>query len=377
MALPEGFYGPPRPINTAAPETEEDFLAALLELDKQAPQAPMPEFSGGASPGFLERLGTSFAGGVPQGQGFGGSFLSGLVGGLANQGQKVAAQRAQFEATMEQRRRERDQANLEATREKRRALLAGLNENRAETRRLQREAADRANLESDAYARARGTARANAEFPNPRADNEPLVLIQTDDGPRYVKRSDAEGKAPPSATDKLKPPAQGEREQLTADIGMLQGINAVRNQFKKEFTGPVAGKLGGFQQATGLGLGKGESGFRAQVAGLRNQIGKLRSGQAISESEAARLLQELPTVDDPSEVFLAKLDNFENTYREIANTRREVMSGTGVDLSRMPALPPRAMAGGTVKLKAPTGEVMDVAADKAEHYLSRGATRVN
>ena len=139
-----GFFAPPRAANTAQPETEEDYLAALLELENQ-PQAPDPQFSGGATPGFLERFGTALQGQeLPRGGNFLESFFSGAAGGLASQGQKQAVQRQQFEATMEARRRQRDQENLEATREKRRTLLAGLNENRAETRRIERETRERA-----------------------------------------------------------------------------------------------------------------------------------------------------------------------------------------------------------------------------------------
>ena len=119
------------------PDPEADrrnsILRELLTLQEPA-QAPDEEFSGGASPGFLERLGQSFQGGVPQAQGFGGGFLSGLVGGLASQGQRTAEQRSRFESSMERRRAARDAANLQATRDRRAELLRELNDLRGEER---------------------------------------------------------------------------------------------------------------------------------------------------------------------------------------------------------------------------------------------------
>lgn len=163
--------------------------------------------------------------------------------------------------------------------------------------------------------------------------------FQTPDGPKFMRESEGAAKGyVPTNIRETRVPNASEREQLAADVGLLNQVNRVRDAFKPEFVGLVAGRVGAVEQAIGT-TQKGEAGFRGQVSAIRNQILKMRSGGAVTDGEAARLLEELPVVNDPPSTFRAKLDEFENTFRTLAVTRREIFTGTGVDVSKITALP--------------------------------------
>jgi hypothetical protein len=352
-----------------------DPLDLMLGIEPPALQPEVQDegFDPGGFGGFLENL----AGFQPLAQpaNFGQGFANALLGGLARKGQRVAEKRAVHEQSLLKRRASRDAANLDATRRYQDARSQRLGQVAAETRADQRfterdtrETArrtteDKAKYERDNPKVPDGTPKgsylwrlADSEGRVPRAtladaikpkdakdDNEPLVAIDTPNGPQYVRRRAAIGHRPAKSNENvsLKPPTAGEREQLADYINTLNEINGIRESYKKEFVGPATGVVGAASARTGITAGRpaGEFGFRGRVAALRNAVLKLRSGGAVTPSEADRLLEELPITRDPSENFEAKLDNFENVIRTKAQTHRDVLNGTGIDLSKAPGLP--------------------------------------
>ena len=176
--------------------------------------------------------------------------------------------------------------------------------------------------------------------PPKEADQGPWVTVQTPAGPKLMRAAQAAARGfVPTSPRETRTPNASEREQLTADFGLLDQIGRVRQSFRPDFVGPLAGRQSGVKQRVGLPLRAGETGFRSALAAIRNQVLKLRSGGAVTDGEAARLLEELPTAENTPADFEAKINEFERTYRTIATARRENMSGTGLDLSRIPPLP--------------------------------------
>lgn len=353
------------------PPQLDDPLNAMLGLESPTlePEADPEEFDpGGWFGAFLERLGAGYQGSQVAPTGFGTGLLQGLMGGLAGQGQQIAKRRATFEAGQEKRAKERGAANLKATEdyrsERSRRLQEAGRELRSERERRTVYERDFLPVPDDAPAWVRRVAdsegrvprsvlvealkpenTAQAERDRRAADKERIVAIEGADGrPVYVRESEALGKVPASPRERvtLKPPSAAERGDLITDADILSQVGRIRDAYHPGFVGPVSGRVGGISQATGIPVPLrrgGEATFRSRVAALRNQILKARSGGAVTEGEASRLLEELPIPSDPSGVFERKLDNFESTYRNIAQTRRDVLGSTGVDLSRMPPLP--------------------------------------
>lgn len=179
---------------------------------------------------------------------------------------------------------------------------------------------------------------------SPKEDLGSYVTVQTPQGKKLMRQAEAAaaGYVPTGVRD-TRTASPSEREQLSADISLLAQIGRARESYKRGFVGPLKGRASGLQQKT-IGIGRNEASFRSNLAAIRNQILKMRSGGAVTEGEAGRLLEELPTVNDTPNVFDSKMDSFEQTFRTLAETRRETMSGLGIDLENIPELPARYVA---------------------------------
>lgn len=133
-------------------------------------------------------------------------------------------------------------------------------------------------------------------------------------------------------------PTTAELEHISLDDSMIRQINRTKAQYSPDFVGPLAGRRTAVQTRLG-GAPPGAAQFRQSLNGIRNHILKLRSGGAVTEPEAARLNRELPMEGEPDQSFIEKMDQFEQTYREIATNRRNNYEATGVAMQRIKPLP--------------------------------------
>lgn len=313
----------------------DDPVASPWDSGAPAPRRPRPD--------FLERLALALSQaqapppGGRAGDEFGANLLTGLAHGFsAPRVQGMQDKEAEYQRRLKTYQQgQDDQHDLDLYGKKERIRQSTEAEFRAPPTPI-RPAPTPQQIEDEAFHRARGAARGNPPDPK-EADLTPVT------GPDGVVRWGPKVKGqpipPPVTTRQTRQPTGGERLQLSGDIGILESVNNIRTTFSPKFVGPLKGRVGGVQQKTGLGLDKGEGQFRSTVAGLRNTVLKLRSGGAVTDGEAARLLEEIPVVTDPSEVFKDKLNQFEHVYRTVASAHRDIISGTGVDLSKIPALP--------------------------------------
>jgi len=149
----QGYLDPTRGLTQAQ-------IDAMIGVDPSAyaqQPAPAPEtFSGGANPGFAERFGAAYDPNSIPADGLLGGFLSGLAGGIAKRGQRTAAAREKFNAELKDRQRERDKANLEATKALREARQHGMAAIAGEAR---------ASLRKDAQENVMVTADLKRQFP--------------------------------------------------------------------------------------------------------------------------------------------------------------------------------------------------------------------
>lgn len=133
MDQPQGFG---LPFQQQPLTDEEQAIAELAAIEKQyqtQSQQALPEQMG--PPGFLERLFNAGVGQpsfVPMSPVSG--FLSGLAGGLAGRGQKVAQKRQQIENLIAQQRQQNQQQQLEDFRARRTAAFQELSNVRTEHR---------------------------------------------------------------------------------------------------------------------------------------------------------------------------------------------------------------------------------------------------
>ena len=129
-----------------------------------------------------------------------------------------------------------------------------------------------------------------------------------------------------------------ERELITEEATALQTHDALASLYQPTFVGPVRGRLGGVGETTGNITGP-EAQFRAQAAAIKNAVIAKLAGANVPKNEERRMLSQIPNVDDPPVVFEAKLRQTRSNLLKLAQMRREVLSKTGADISRLPPLP--------------------------------------
>lgn len=144
-------------------------------------------------------------------------------------------------------------------------------------------------------------------------------------------------------------PAASAEEALTNAQGVQADIQRVRQYFRPEFVGPLAGRYGSVEQAL-LGGNPAMTDLYQTAQRLHNTIVYLRTGKQMNESEASRILAEIPQKNDKPDVFIAKLNNMGNYFDEWFRNRSQFAFGrhTTEDVNRMTGAPP-------VQSAAPTG----------------------
>jgi len=133
----------------------------------------------------------------------------------------------------------------------------------------------------------------------------------------------------------FKPTATAE-EALTNAQSVQADIKRIRTQFKPELVGPLMGRYNSIEQAL-VGGNPDITNLYQTAQRLHNTIVYLRTGKQMNESEAARILAELPGKNERPDVFLAKLNNMGSYFDEWMTNRAKLAFGrtTGEDVGRL------------------------------------------
>ncbi len=137
-------------------------------------------------------------------------------------------------------------------------------------------------------------------------------------------------------------PSATERTFLADLKSSAASLEHLSTLYKDDFTGPIAGRAGAIQTATGIGLAKGEAGFRAATSAFRNQVIKTITGAQMSEPEAKRIRKQIPEENDPPEVWRAKQKEALRLLNLSFSMRTEILERGGYilgELSREPVSP--------------------------------------
>lgn len=130
---------------------------------------------------------------------------------------------------------------------------------------------------------------------------------------RALQREIALGQKNQAREDKLEKEAKLSDKQIEALSSYdkaLNSISSIRGQKGQFDTGPLAGRMNSVAGVVGMDDAK-KSAFRAEVQDQLAQYIKSISGGAVSDSERAALMQNLPNMNDNDETFNKKLDALE------------------------------------------------------------------
>lgn len=124
-------------------------------------------------------------------------------------------------------------------------------------------------------------------------------------------------------------------EKNAAQVGFLDLIKDIRDNYDKDFVGPIDSKWTNLKQTVdmpsiGMGATKKAADFTRPIADLQSAIVNERTGAAVGErKEWDRLAAILADVSRSDTDFLAKLDNVEKRYNQIIENRNTAFGKTG------------------------------------------------
>jgi hypothetical protein len=167
-----------------------------------------------------------------------------------------------------------------------------------------------------------------------RADRAEQRILRPEGLNRRMQIAAAGATARAQVEEQYRPLPAGQASEL-ADLDAIGAqIATIEKAYSPAYVGPVAGRMGGARETLG-NITQQEVQFRAEAAALRNVILKARSGGAVTDGEAQRFLDEMPTVNDPANVFEQKLRNTKKWFEDLSRSKRQSFRDSGY--GRVPA----------------------------------------
>lgn len=127
----------------------------------------------------------------------------------------------------------------------------------------------------------------------------------------------------------LRPPSNEQVEKGVNLDTLAFHLNKVKENYSPRYTGAGQSLLGGMAQFTGIGAEDQRGDFITNLASIRNTILQLRSGAVITDGEARRLLEELPSSLRSDPDFQTRIRNFEGVLNQIVASRQERFGQAG------------------------------------------------
>jgi hypothetical protein len=121
------------------------------------------------------------------------------------------------------------------------------------------------------------------------------------------------------------PPTAGQKKTIAEAQAAEEALKNIQSLYKPEYVGPLAGRMGSFENYTGIGVTPERAQFTSAVAALKNQVIHDITGAQMSQAEASRILAAVPDVTNPPEVFQARMAETLKNRERI----RQAMGGHG------------------------------------------------
>ncbi len=139
----------------------------------------------------------------------------------------------------------------------------------------------------------------------------------------------------------LKPGETAQKAMTDAESTLFR-VGRISGRFNDKWVGPVMGRYNTMQLAL-LGEPDGAQGLAtmaAELAGLQNTVINLRTGAAMSEPEAQRIMKEIPSLNLPPDTFMARLNSAKALTEDWLQKRASMAYGRRtVDTGPNPARP--------------------------------------
>ena len=148
-------------------------------------------------------------------------------------------------------------------------------------------------------------------------------------GGELVEKSRGERYKPASTTVNIGKSSASERENLARGEASIAELDNLKGLFDESFVGPIAGRVGSVKDIFG-GNKEKQSEFNAATFAFKNFIIKEITGAQMSEVEAARIMKQIPDVNNPPSVWKAKWKQSKRNVATLRKKRLEIMKKSGV-----------------------------------------------
>jgi hypothetical protein len=165
-------------------------------------------------------------------------------------------------------------------------------------------------------------------------------------------------------------PGDTAQENMTRAKMVLYDIGQIENSFTPDRVGPLMGRYKTMQLAlVGEAGDAGLADMQSTISTLQNTVINLRTGAQMSEPEAQRIMKEIPSMNLPPDVFMARLRQAKQYFAEYLNTRSTMAYGrgtvktdaAGVGMTPAPAVAaPGVVAPGATPPPAPKPRILKV-----------------
>jgi len=126
-----------------------------------------------------------------------------------------------------------------------------------------------------------------------------------------------------------KPASAQERTDIADARASLDSLANLKGMFDPAYVGPIAGRAGKVKDLFG-GNTQAQSEFNAATAAFKNAIIKQITGAQMSEPEAKRIMKQVPDVNDPPSVWLARWQQSVKNIEFMEKRRLEVLRQSGL-----------------------------------------------
>ena len=126
-----------------------------------------------------------------------------------------------------------------------------------------------------------------------------------------------------------KPASAAERTAIAEARSSIDDLYNLKALFKEEFVGPVAGRIAPPAGLVG-GTTKQQEDFMAATSAFKNMIIKQITGAQMSESEAKRIMKQIPDITDPPVRWKAKWEQSLKNIERIKKHRLQILEQSGL-----------------------------------------------
>ncbi len=124
-----------------------------------------------------------------------------------------------------------------------------------------------------------------------------------------------------------RPISASERTAIAEGEAAIDSLINIRSLFDEKFVGPVAGRAGVVGDLFGTNTQE-QSEFIAATAAFKNQIIKEITGAQMSEVEAKRILKQVPDLNNPPTVWMARWEQSLRNIERLQKRRVEILRRT-------------------------------------------------